>query len=157
MSRRLLAAAALAASTLANAQQASLESIRLADLLIEASWPTMNQMMPMVIAGFTAQVRASGKATPASEVFIEELRKAFLDRDTVARGFAVALSQQYSTQELLEITAFMQSPTGRKYLRFSTDPRATTAFIAPVLKQACDLARPRLSAAEQAELNAVCK
>lgn len=157
MSRRLLAAAALAASTLANAQQASLESIRLADVLIEASWPTMVQMMPMVITGLTAQVRSRGKASPASEVFIEELHKAFLDRDTVARGLAVALAQQYSTQELLEITAFMQSPTGRKYLRFSTDARATTAFVAPVLKQACDLARPRLGAADQAELNSVCR
>lgn len=157
MYRKLLAAVALATSTLANAQQASLESIRLADVLVEASWPTMVQMMPVIIGGLTAQVRASGKATPASEVFIEELRKAFMDRDAVARGLAVALAQQYSTQELLEISAFMQSPTGRKYLRFSSDPRATTAFIAPVLKQACDLARPRLSAAEQVELNSVCR
>jgi hypothetical protein len=155
--RTLLAAIALAASTLVNAQQASVESVRLADVLIEASWPTMNQMMPVVIAGLAAQIRAGGKATPASEVFIEELHKAFLDRDTVARGLAVALSQQYSTQELLEITAFMQSPTGRKYLQFSTDPRATTAFIAPVLKQACERARPRLGDAGRAELNPVCK
>ena len=80
-------------SSISAAQVVTYESVRLADMLIEGTWQTMEQSFPAMITGLESDLRSGGATERASKVLAEETRRT-LTRDNFTRFIAQALSEK---------------------------------------------------------------
>nr|WP_315192456.1 hypothetical protein [uncultured Albidiferax sp.] len=138
------------------AQSVSFESVRLADTIMESGWSAVEQSLPLMISGFEAQLKAGGVTERAARVFGEELRLS-MSRDSMSKIYAIAVSAKLSPQEIREVSTFLQSKSGLKYLSLNNDFAANPAFIQPIAKQACNSAAQRLdSGTDKSSLSSIC-
>ena len=142
-------------SSISAAQVVTYESVRLADMLIEGTWQTMEQSFPAMITGLESDLRSGGATERASKVLAEETRRT-LTRDNFTRFIAQALSEKLNEGELREIGAFLNSGAGQKWLRMSNDISASLKFLLPMVRQACDAANRQLSASDRGSLSKAC-
>lgn len=136
------------------AQTLSFDSVRLADILLEATWPSTEKSIPLLVTGLKSQLVAGGTPDGPSRVFSEELQRG-MTRENMSRYLAPVLSETFSDAEMKELLAFMRSPLGQKYLRMNNDISGNR-FIEPIAKQACGAAQKRLSTSEYSSLASIC-
>lgn len=139
----------------APAQSVTYESVRLSELLLDETWSVQEQTIPTVIAALEAQLRQGGASDRVTTVFPREVRKA-LTRENIGKATAVFFSQKLSIEETRDLTAFMQSTLGRKYLSLSREMAGNSGFIAQILKQACSNSARELDASDRRALEPVC-
>jgi hypothetical protein len=137
------------------AQTVSFDSVRLADMLLEATWPSTEKALPLLMSGLKSQLVAGGAADGPSRVFSEELQRS-MTRENMSRSLAPFLSETFSDAEMKELVVFMRSPLGQKYLRMTNDISSGTRIIQPIAKQACEASQKRLSATDYASLVGIC-
>jgi hypothetical protein len=155
MRTALLLLAALAASFAVRAQALTYEAVRLSEAFLEATWATQEQAKPIIISGLEAHLRQSGASDKVSTVFSRELAKA-LNRDNVGKAVAAFLSQALTVEETRDLSAFLQSSLGRKYLALSRDMSTNATYLGQLVKPACEATRLELSASERRSIEAVC-
>lgn len=154
--KHILASITLVAASAASAQSVAYDSVRLADALIESNWSSVEQALPLILAGLESQLKANGVTERASKVFGEELRQS-MNRENFSRVFAVAVSAKFTPEEIRELTVFLQSKIGQKYASLTRDLAANPAYIAPIAKQACDGAVRRLDpGADRMSMSNIC-
>lgn len=138
------------------AQPVAFESVRLADTILESGWSTVEQSLPLIISGIEAQLKANGVTERAARVFGEELRLS-MSRDNLSKVYALAVTAKFTPEEIREVSTFLQSKSGLKYLSLSKDFAANPAFSQPIAKQACNAAAQRLdSGTDRSSLSSVC-
>ena len=122
---------------------------------MESTWVTQEQALPTIIAGAEAQLRKNGVSDQVATVFARELRKA-LNRDNVGKAMAAFLTQTLSTAGAQDLHAFLQTSLGRKYLAVSREMGSSPAFIAHLLKPACEASMRELNANDRKSLDQLC-
>jgi hypothetical protein len=156
MTIRSLGAIVLLSGVLAcAAQPVSFDSVRLADVLLESSWPAIERMTPLFVAGLKSQLVTGGMTDTASRVLSEEIQRS-MTRETMSRALAIILSDRFTETETKELLGFMRSPLGEKYLQTNNDISSGTRLARPIFKQACDASLKRLSAADRSSLASAC-
>jgi hypothetical protein len=137
------------------AQNVPFEAVRIADALGESGWQSVEQALPVLISGLQNQLKTEGATEKASTVLSTEIRRS-LTRDNVVRAIAQGLTDKFSEAELKELSAFLQSKLGRRYLQFIKDSASDQKYLAPILKQACDAATSQLDLFERGSINGTC-
>ena len=154
--QRLFIGCLLGLASTAGAQPVAFESVRLAETIMVSGWSTAEQSLPLVIAGFESQLKASGVTERAAKIFSEELRLS-MSRENLSKAYAVAITAKLTPEEILEVNGFLQSKAGQKYLGLSKDFATSPALVQPIAKQACNGAIQRLEAGtDRSSISNVC-
>ena len=154
--KHYLASSLLFALSAASAQPVSFDSVRLADTLMESSWSSLEPILPVVIAGIENTLKTNGFTEHASKVYGEELRR-IMSKDNFSRAVAVTVTAKFSPEEIRDISVFLQSKVGLKYLSLNKELASNTEVLLPLVKQACRSTVERLkSAADQTSMRDTC-
>jgi len=139
----------------ASAQTVSFESVRLADAMLNTTWPGMEASLPLIISGFKGQLKSGGASERASEVLSEEFQRNNT-KENFAKSLALLLSESFSEAELKELAAFLLSPVGQRYLRLNSDAMKSPRFVLSMFNDACLTSARRLTASEWASIASIC-
>lgn len=137
------------------AQSVSFESVRLAEILVEGTQQSMDQALPIVVAGMEAELRKRGATERATLVLSQELRGVFT-RENVTKDMATFLSQRLSPAEAKDLAAFLQSSLGRKYVQLSKAASDGTSLSRRLIEQACEAAIGKLDREDSKGLAGMC-
>jgi hypothetical protein len=61
-----------------------------------------------------------------------------------------------NTEEIKELSAFLQSAAGKKYLQLNKDLSTDPSFVAPMLRQACEASARQLNDYERGTIARAC-
>ena len=153
--KHFLASYLIFALSAVGAQPVSFDSVRLADAIMASNWSSVEQALPTLIAGLESQMRASGVSERASKVFGEELRQS-MSQDNLSRVIATVVTAKFTPDETRELSAFLQSKVGQKYLSINKDFSANPAYFGPIIKQACNGAVQRLQTTDKSSMSSIC-
>ncbi len=92
--------------------------------------------MPTVVAGIEAQLRATGTSEKFSKVFAAELGKA-MNRESLTKAYAQVITNSMSVQDAKDITSFLQTSLGKKYLDLGQALSSNMNYVKPIFKEAC--------------------
>ena len=153
--RNILLIGAIQFSGQVLAQNVSYEAFRLADIFVQSNWQAIDQSMPAISAMLEKQMTANGSSDDLPKLYAVKFRAA-LSRDNIAKVVAQLLTQKLTTQEITEVSAFMQTNAGKKYLGISSEFSKNTQLIVPIFQQACRDADLEVSAADKRGLRLFC-
>jgi hypothetical protein len=118
-------------------------ALKLVEISMGETWPAMKQMID---GNFDNQAKIAKEKQPrdlAGEIFIEELKNAF-NLESLTKLFAAEYARRLTPAELDEALAYLSSPLSKKQRDIANsfkDPR----LVAPIVQDACNRARSRLS------------
>ena len=140
----------------AYAQNVSYDAVKFAETWVNSSWEEgMGKAWPSISLQMETQFKENGVSDQATKIWMEEFRRSFT-KENFSRALAPALTEKFSPDELKELSTFIGSNLGKKYLQLnstlSTDPR----FIALFLKQTCDATKSRLALNSRGNIDRVC-
>lgn len=139
----------------ANAQKVSFDSVKIAEIVTEATWEQFAKTIPTLTSSLETNLKSQNATAVAAQVFVEELRRA-LTKDNFSRAFALLLAVKLSADEQRELLNFLTSSTGKKYIRLASTNEVGLEFITPMARQACIAASARLGSSDQSSLRALC-
>ena len=142
-------------AALAYAQGESADVVRLANMLLEGSWPALEAGFPIILSGMEAKLQPHVSERAAKTLSAKMSER--LNRENLSKFYAVLLSTQMKNDELNELSAFLNFPTGQKYLKMSGDVTTNTKLMMPLMKEACELAALELSGTDKEKISAVCR
>ena len=124
------------------AQSIKSEAYKLAKIQVNENWESLTSTIDLMLDGLGKKAEAELGSVRVSNIFIEEL-KSSLSRENVTKMMAALWSDGMTEAELNEATAFLTSPTGKKYGTLSKSLGITKYFF-PIITETCSKTRNRL-------------
>lgn len=136
-------------------QAVSYESVKLADYFVQNTWESVQGSLPLMVAGVEHRLNGNGVSSEQSKAFANNLTKA-LSRDNFTKAIAQLLTKKLTPTEIVELTGFMQSNIGRKYLMINSEVAGDAKIFTPIFQQACDETKKGFESAARSNLDAFC-
>ncbi|MCB4359682.1 DUF2059 domain-containing protein [Quatrionicoccus australiensis] len=127
-----------------------------ANAITEHSWKTTESSMPFVIANMENVIRNNGATENAAKALSAEVSKAF-SRESITRILAENLRSELTVEELRELSAFVESSAGKKYLRINFETEATQKMLKPIMREACKAVNQQLGFFDRGSLHKICR
>jgi hypothetical protein len=141
---------------LASAQPVSDDTLRLAHTLVNSNWEAMQKPIQAMESGLEEKLRNVGVTPDAAHLFGSEMQRA-ATREALAQAIAASLAADFTTEELLQIQTFVESPAGMKFQNFISHPAVLSGYFAPIVKQACDSTLPQVNGSDRLVMSVGCR
>ena len=136
--------------------QATFDSIKLTDQLIENSWKGIEVSIPVLILGLKSQLETNGVRKEAARVFVEELQRNFT-KDNFSRSYSKQIAEAFTVDEIQRLSEFHASPLALKFSKFTQSEAQGQALIQGMLKITCESSKQKLGYFDRNSISSICE
>jgi hypothetical protein len=138
------------------AQNVSYDAARLANIVVEQSWPQFQQLLDTMKGGMISNLEKSGATKDASKVLTDEVLRG-MNKSNLGRGYAQIITSEFTELETKQLLEFWSSPLAEKYNRVFISDKNLRGVMHVVMRDACNSANAQLSSVDRGSINSVCR